>query len=295
MSERAIIDLFKQPARRARVGIGDDAAVMPDGQVLTTDTMVEGRHWDDKLSPADVGWKLVAVNASDLGAMGAHPAWAMLSLAVPDPVDLGWVERFRDGLLRGLAAYDLELVGGDTVSAPVRTLTLSVGGYATRPVLRSTGKVGDDVYVTGALGLAAEGFLSATPSPAALAALRRPTPPAHFGVQLAEAGLPTAMMDLSDGLQRDLHTLCAASKVGALVDPCRVPGVPDLGWRLSFGEDYQLLFTAPPGARSAVESLAERSGVVVTRIGQVTPGSSPRLLGADWPEPLFTHFPRSPC
>lgn len=295
MSERAIIDLFKRPARRPRVGIGDDAAVMPDGQVLTTDTMVEGRHWDHKLSAADVGWKLVAVNASDLGAMGARPAWALLALAVPDPPDLAWVEQFSVGLFEALSAFDLELVGGDTVSAPARTLTLSVGGYASRPVLRSTARVGDDLYVTGALGLAAEGFLSATPSPAAIAALRRPTPPVHFGVQLAEAGLPTAMMDLSDGLQSDLHTLCAASGVGALVDPLAVPGVPDLRWRLSFGEDYQLLFAAPPGARSAVESLAERAGVVVTRIGQVTPGSSPRLLGVDWPESLFTHFPRSPC
>lgn len=295
MSERAIIDLFKRPARRAMVGIGDDAAVMPDGQVLTTDTMVEGRHWDDKLTPADVGWKLVAVNASDLGAMGARPAWAMLALAVPDPPDLGWVEQFSGGLFEALAAFDLELVGGDTVSAPTRTLTLSVGGYAARPVLRSTGKVGDDVYVTGALGLAAEGFLSASPSPAALAALRRPTPPAHFGVLLAEAGLPTAMMDLSDGLQSDLHALCAASGVGALVDPLVVPGVPDLRWRVSFGEDYQLLFTAPPGARSAVESLARHAGVILTRIGELTPGSTPRLLGAGWPEPLFTHFPRSPC
>lgn len=295
MSERAIIDLFKRPARRAQVGIGDDAAVMPDGQVLTTDTMVEGRHWDDKLTPADVGWKLVAVNASDLGAMGARPAWAMLALAVPDPPDLGWVEQFSVGLFEALAAFDLELVGGDTVSAPTRTLTLSVGGYTARPVLRSTANVGDDVYVTGALGLAAEGFLSAHPSPAALAALRRPAPPTRFGVLLAEAGLPTAMMDLSDGLQRDLHTLCAASGVGARVDPSAIPGVADLRWRVSFGEDYQLLFAAPPGARSAVESLAQHAGVGVTRIGELTPGTSPGLVGADWPEPLFTHFPQSPC
>ncbi len=295
MSERAIIDLFNRPSRRARVGVGDDAAVMPDGQVLTTDTMVEGRHWDDTLSPADVGWKLVAVNASDLGAMGARPAWAMLAIAIPDPPDLAWVAQFRDGLFEALAAFDLELVGGDTVSAPTRTLTLSVGGYAARGVLRSTARVGDDVYVTGALGLAAEGFLSHHPSPAALAALRRPTPPTTFGVLLAEAGLPSAMMDLSDGLQSDLGTLCRASGVGAVIRPEAIPGVPDLGWRVSFGEDYQLLFTAPPGARSAVESLSASAGVIATRIGEVVPGASPRLIGTPWPEPLFTHFPRSSC
>lgn len=293
--EQAIIRLFAHPHNAGTIGIGDDGAVLPDGTVLTTDTMVEGRHWDDKLSPEDVGWKLVAVNVSDLGAMGAHPRWGLLSLALPDPVDLDWVTRFRDGMFDALATFGVDLVGGDTVSAPVRTLTLALGGHATRPVLRSTGRVDDDVYVTGALGLAAEGFLSAQPSRAARAALRRPLPPVFFGVDLAENGLASAMMDLSDGLRSDLATLCTASGVGARIDPAAIPGVADLRWRVAFGEDYQLLFTAPQNARSAVESLAAAAGVKVARIGRLIPGTSPQLLGMSWPEPLFDHFPRSPC
>ena len=267
--------------------------MLPDGTVLTTDTMVEGRHWDQNLSATDVGWKLVAVNVSDLAAMGARPKWALLSLALPDPVELDWVAGFRDGLFLALRHYRLDLVGGDTVSAPIRALTLAVGGHAANPVLRSTGRAGDDVYVTGVLGLAAEGFLSPHPSARALAALRRPEPPLTFGLQLAENNLATAMMDLSDGLRSDLATLCEASGVGAEIDPAAIPGTADLAWRVAFGEDYQLLFTAPREARSAVESLAAAAGVPVARIGRLNPGSSPQLLGTSWPDPLFTHFPRS--
>ena len=290
------------------MGIGDDGAVLPDGTVLSMDTMVEGRHWDQRLSPADVGWKLAAVNASDLGAMGARPQWALLSLAVPDPLDTTWLMAFRDGLLEGLDHFGLTLVGGDTVAAPVRTLTLAVGGRASHPVLRSTGRAGDDVYVTGTLGLAAEGFYSPAPSPLARAALARPRPPVDLGIALAEKSLATAMMDLSDGLRADLDRLCLASQVSAEIDPAAVPGVPDLSWRLAFGEDYQLLFTANKTSRSAVESLSETAGVLITRIGTLTAPHpdphpdphdqrtgpfQPRLIGMNWPDPLFNHFRRS--
>ncbi len=294
--EKAVIALFDRSRKTndVQVGIGDDGAVLRDGTVLTVDTMVEGVHWDDKLTPEDVGWKLVAVNVSDLGAMGAKPAWALLAMALPSPLDMTWTERFREGLFEALNFYDLPLIGGDTVSGPTRTLTLTVGGKAAHPVLRSTGKPGDDVYITGELGLAAAGFLDPAPTPAARAALCRPTPPVRFGVALAESGLVTAMMDLSDGLREDLATLCRASSVGAEIDPAQVPGAADLAHRFSFGEDYQLLFTAPPDARSAVESLSRSQAVPIARIGRLTAGGPVRLLGASWPAPLYTHFPPGP-
>lgn len=312
MTEAEIIAALVRPqsptgsAFRPAVGIGDDGAVLRDGTVLTMDTMVEGRHWDEKLTPADVGWKLAAVNASDLGSMGARPQWALLSLALPDPLDTAWLLAFRDGLHEGLDHFGLTLVGGDTVSAPVRTLTLAVGGRAARPVLRSTGRQDDDVYVTGQLGFAAEGFLSLAPSALARAALARPHPPVELGIALAEQGLATSMMDLSDGLRADLERLCVASGVSAEIDPATVPGVADLAWRVAFGEDYQLLFTADKSSRSAVESLSATRGVLITRIGtltaplfeqrslaQRTGTFQPRLIGMNWPDPLFNHFPRS--
>lgn len=293
--EEQLIAALTRPVRNpaVRVGIGDDAAVLADGTVLTVDTMVEGVHWDARLSPEDVGWKLVAVNASDLGAMGARPVWALLAMALPNPLDLEWALRFRDGLHAALDHFGLALVGGDTVAGPARMLTLTVGGTAATPVLRSTGRAGDDLWVTGALGLAAEGFLLDAPSPAALRALRRPEPPVRFGAALA--GTATAMMDLSDGLREDLGRLCRASGVGAHVDPAAVPGAADLAHRFCFGEDYQLLFAAPPEARSAVECLAAAHGATVSRIGALEAGRDARLTGADWPAPLFTHFPTAPA
>ncbi len=297
VTEAEIIAALTRPSARARVGIGDDGAVLDDGTVITVDTMVEGRHWDDKLTPADVGWKLVAVNASDLGAMGARPSWALLSLALPDPVDRAWLDAFRAGLYEALDHFRIELIGGDTVSAPIRVLTLTAGGHADHPVLRSTARPGDDIWVTGQLGLAAEGFLSSHPSPAARAALARPPPPVALGLALAQARLPTAMMDLSDGLRLDLARLCVASAVSADIDADAIPGVPDLAWRVAFGEDYQLLFTAPPAGRSAIGALSHAHGVVSTRIGTITPTApggdhTARLLGVDWPDSLFEHFHR---
>lgn len=279
------------PPPPGTVGIGDDAAVRPDGTVYTVDTLVEGTHWDHRLDPADVGWKLVATNASDLAAMGARPRWCLLAATLPAPVDLAWVDAFAAGLGDACRRYGLALIGGDTTRGPARVLSLTAAGHALRPIRRAGARPGDDLWVTGTLGLAAEGFLSPAPRPAALARLRRPEPPVAFGPALAEAGLPTAMMDLSDGLRRDLARLCAASGVGAVVEPGALPGDGPLAWRVGFGEDYELLFTAPPAARNAVQSLATMHRTPVSRVGTVTAEGPPRLAGVpDWPDPLFQHF-----
>lgn len=274
-----------------RVGIGDDAALFDDGRVLTVDAMVEGVHWDEKLSPADVGWKLVAVNVSDIAAMGGRPSWALLALGLPSPLDRAWVDAFAGGLHAACAHWGVTLIGGDTTRAPVRTASLTVGGHAARPVLRGTGRVGDDIWVTGRLGLAAEGFLAAAPRPHARARLCRPEPPIAFGAALADAGLATAMMDLSDGLARDLGRLCAASGCGATIDPADVPGDGPFDWRVAFGEDYELLFCAAEGDRDAVRSIAIMQEIPISRVGRLEAGPGLRLVGGgEWPPTLFAHF-----
>ena len=281
----------------APLGIGDDGAVPPPGAgtaVLSTDTMVEGVHWDGRLSAEDVGWKLVAVNASDLGAMGAVPSWALLNLSLPAPLDRAWAEGFVTGLAAACRRWDLQLIGGDTTRSPVRFAALTVGGYARRVVLRSGGQPGDGVWMTGEAGRAAEGFLSATPRPAALAWLRRPEPPVRFGA--AVAGIAGAMMDLSDGLRRDLRRLCAASGCGAEIDADKIPGDRALNWKTSFGEDYELLLTVPPEGENELRCLAELERIDLSRIGVLTEGETVRLKnsgldGAGWPPPLFDHFP----
>ncbi|MCB9741144.1 MAG: thiamine-phosphate kinase [Alphaproteobacteria bacterium] len=242
--------------RPPTVGPGDDAAVLDDGLTLTVDAMVEGVHWDDRLSPEDVGAKLVAVNASDIAAMGASPRWALLALSLPDPLDRAWVEGFSRGLRRALDACGAELVGGDTTaSRGARVASLSMGGALVGPpLLRSGARPGDQLWVSGTLGDAAGGFYLDPPPEELLAALRRPRPPLALGPALSREGLASAAMDVSDGLAADLAKLCEASGLGAEVEPERVPLSPALraadpdalDHALGFGEDYQLLFTAPP-------------------------------------------------
>lgn len=297
-ADRSADRAARPPTYRPRLGAGDDAAWLDSGEVVTTDVMVEGVHFDGRLTASDLGWKLVAVNASDIGAMGGRPTWALLTLCLPRPLDRGWVRAFAEGLHEALDAFGVALVGGDTTASlgPVFA-GMTMGGAVARPVLRSGGHVGDALWVTGALGEAAAGFLRAPPPASGLDRLRRPRPPVAFGAALGEAGLVTAMMDLSDGLAMDLPRLCAASGLGALVDPGALPVGPalsDVGDPLppqvAFGEDYELLFAARPQHDAAIEALAGRQRVRVSKIGQLTVDRSVRLIGRDWPPQAFRHF-----
>lgn len=281
--------------RAGTLGIGDDAAIPPPPAgvpLLTVDTMVEGRHWDHRLDPADVGWKLVAVNVSDIGAMGGRPEWALLALTLPRPLDLGWVRAFAEGLGAALQRWDLPLLGGDTTGGPARVASLTVGGSALRPVLRSGARPGDRLWVTGTLGRSAEALLSPAPRAEALGWLRRPVPPVALGEALGRSGRVSAMMDLSDGLARDLPRLCAASGVAAVVDPAALPGDGPLSWRMAFGEDYELLFTAPDADADWLHSLAMGHGTRIRAVGHIVEGHGCSCAdGSPWPTPLDSHFP----
>ncbi len=278
------------PALKPGAGIGDDAAVLALGNVVTTDTMVEGVHWDERLSPADVGWKLVAVNVSDVGAMGGRPQWATLALTLPRPLDRAWVASFFGGLAAGLQRYGVRLVGGDTTRGGGRVATLAVGGEAKRPVLRSGAHAGDVLWVTGELGRSAAAFLRSEPPVAAMAWFRRPMPPVEFGAALADAGLVSAMLDLSDGLAIDLHRLCRASGVGAAIDVASLPTAGTIEEAVAFGEDYELLFAAPAEHEGAICSLAAMTETVVSKVGIVTTGQAVCLSRGEWPTSLFRHF-----
>ncbi len=291
-----------RPPRSRAAGPGDDAAVVADGEVVTCDLMVEGVHWDDRLSPEDVGWKLAAVNASDIGAMGCRSTWAVLALSLPVPVDMAWVEDFARGLGKGLRACGASLVGGDTTRSPgPRFLSLTLAGSGIALCGRHGARVGDRIWVSGTLGEAAAGFLDGQPD--GLAWLRRPMPPVALGPELAERSLAHAMMDLSDGLATDLPRLCKRSGVGAIIDPESLPVGPAVGRlpaskrlsrQVSFGDDYQLLFTADARQDDAIASLGAALQLQLTPIGHIVAGSEVRLRGRSWPSATFAHFPRAP-
>jgi len=276
---------------------GDDAACVPGNSVVTVDAMVEGVHWDDKLSPADVGWKLIAANASDINAMAAIPQWAVLTMCLPRPLDRDWVQQFASGLGEALEQWSIQLVGGDTTrSTSGRMLSLTMSGTTSTPVGRCGAKHDDDIWVSGPLGGAAAAFCIEDMD---THALRRPHPPVGLGHALGQAHLATSMMDLSDGLSRDLPRLCKASGVGAVIEHASLPAhaslqsVADpLPLMVGFGEEYELLFTASPHHRNEVETTGVAFGKEMTRIGTINTDTQagPQLDLGHWPAPLFSHF-----
>ncbi len=285
-------------AYRPRLGAGDDAAVLSSGEVVTTDLMVEGTHFDGRSSASDLGWKLVAVNASDVGAMGCRPTWALLTLSLPRPARADWLADFSAGLGEALRRYGVTLIGGDTTASPGPVFVgLTMAGEGPQAAVRSGARPGDRIWVTGALGEAAAGFYRAPPPAEGLAWLRRPDPPVALGAALGHGRLVTAMMDLSDGLATDLARLCRASGVGARVNPALLPRGPSLDgvadpvpFQVAFGDDYQLLFTADPASDAPIRALAEGLGVRLSVVGEVVEGEGATLIGRPWPPALFEHF-----
>ncbi|HDC2657797.1 TPA: thiamine-phosphate kinase [Salmonella enterica] len=272
-------------------GIGDDCALLniPEKQTLaiSTDTLVAGNHFLPDIDPADLAYKALAVNLSDLAAMGADPAWLTLALTLPE-VDEPWLEAFSDSLFELLNYYDMQLIGGDTTRGPL-SMTLGIHGYipAGRALKRSGAKPGDWIYITGTPGDSAAGLAvlqnrlqvsEETDAHYFIKRHLRPTPRILHGQALRD--IASAAIDLSDGLISDLGHIVKASGCGARVDVDALPKsdammrhVDDgqaLRWALSGGEDYELCFTVPELNRGALDVAIGQLGVPFTCIGQMS-------------------------
>lgn len=303
---------FTRPARRSPLGVGDDCALLQPGPgmqlAVSTDLLLEGRHFLSTVDPRALGHKALAVNLSDLAACGAQPLAFTLSLALPR-VDEAWLAAFAEGLFALADAHACELVGGDTTRGPL-AINVTVFGEvpAGQALLRSGARAGDDVWVSGTLGdarLALEAFRGTVSLPSAVfdaarQRLERPQPRVALG--LALRGIATAAIDVSDGLAGDLGHVLARSGVGAAVQAACAPGLlaalqqglalaPERVEALVFagGDDYELAFTAPPQQRAAVEAAAAGAQVRVTRIGAIEAQPGLRLVDAGG-QPLARDF-----
>ncbi|PLR38668.1 thiamine-phosphate kinase [Chimaeribacter californicus] len=287
-------DRYKHSRRDVQLGIGDDCALLTvaEKQVLaiSTDTLVEGTHFLPTIDPADLAYKALAVNVSDLAAMGADPAWLSLALTLPK-VDEPWLAAFSDSLFEQLNYYGMQLIGGDTTRGSL-SLTLTVHGLvpAGRALTRSGARVGDWIYVSGTLGDSAAGLallqdrLTVTDDDdrrALLARHLRPQPRVLHGQALRD--LANAAIDISDGLISDLGHILKASACGARIDLDAIPYsdamqrqvTPEqaLKWALTGGEDYELCFTVPEINRGALDVALHHAGAPFTCIGQLAPQS----------------------
>jgi thiamine-monophosphate kinase len=317
--EFGLIEAIRRAARGGgrsgwRLGIGDDAAILrvPAGRelVATVDALVENVHFRWSTTDArSLGHKTLAVNLSDVGAMGARPVGCLLVLGVPPGADGERLGGFFDGLLGLARRARCPLVGGDTVAAPVWTLSLTAFGTVARgrALLRSGARPGDRIFVTGALGAAALGLAlldagrgAARESRAFARRQLAPEPPWRLGEALAARRDVTAAIDVSDGLLQDLGHVARASGVAATVDLERVPrargleraaralGVDPDRLALAGGEDYELVFCARPSAPSA-QVLSRRYGMRVSEIGRIRRGRGVSLLRAGIPQQIPGH------
>jgi len=291
------------------LGIGDDAALLQPSAhehlVVAMDTLNAGVHFPEETAPADIGWKALAVNLSDIAAMGARPAWCTLSLSLPQ-ADAAWVDGFLDGFCALADGHDVALVGGDTTRGPL-SVCVAVHGFVEpgRAMRRDGARVDDLVWVTGTLGDAAGALAQSRArqkaiDPVLRARLDRPQP--RIAVGRALAGIAHACIDVSDGLLADLGHVCAASGVGAEVSLDTLPWTealrahfdPDARRMLQAtgGDDYELCFTAPASTRDAVARIAQDTGVQIVRIGRIVTGSGVQAFDADgdaWRAPRKGH------
>jgi len=306
MGEFDVIErYFKRPARKAALGVGDDCAlIMPTAGMqlaISSDMLVEGRHFLSTVNPSHLGHKALAVNLSDLAASGAEPLAFTLALALPR-VDEAWLAGFSEGLFRLADAHNCELIGGDTTQGPLN-ICITVFGEVPPgdALLRHNAQVGDDIYISGTVGdarLALEVFrgtqsLDAKPFEQVRARMEQPTPRVQLGLELR--AIANAAIDVSDGLLGDLGHILKRSNVGAEINTdwlqtagsfsgslnehthagispwlAALPFNKRLEFALSGGDDYELCFTAPVNQRELVHAAAWESDTPVTRIGRIT-------------------------
>ncbi len=310
-----IARFFQRPVRRSPLGVGDDCALLAPATgmqlAVSTDLLIEGRHFLSTVDPERLGHKCLAVNLSDLAACGARPLAFTLALSLPQ-ADEAWLAPFSRGLLALADAHGCELVGGDTTRGPL-SICITVFGEvpAGQALLRSGARAGDDLWVSGTLGdarLALEVFrgtllVDAAVFEAARRRLEQPEPRVALG--LALRGVASAAIDVSDGLLGDLGHILKRSQVGASVDReavrallaagSAVDAARQLDFALSGGDDYELCFAAPPNALAAVRAAGAATGTPVTRIGRIDAQPGLRLLDAQGqalpvPHASFDHF-----
>jgi thiamine-monophosphate kinase len=274
---------FTRGTTHTTLGVGDDGALIAPSLgcelVISTDMLVEGTHFLPDTNPEDLGWKTLAVNVSDMAAMGAKPRWATLAMALPE-VDEAWVAAFARGVFACADEFGIDLIGGDTTRGPRNFCVTIFGEVAAGKALRRGGaRAGDEIWVSGQPGRAALGLahlqgrtsLSEPRRSDCIAALQRPQPRVALG--LALQGLATAAIDVSDGLLADLGHILEASGVSAQLKIAALPA-PTLerDAYLSGGDDYELVFTVPAQARTAVAELATELALPLTRIGSIMAG-----------------------
>lgn len=302
------IERFLEAFPRARVplGPGDDCAVLAPSRgplCVTTDAVVEGVHFTREwFSPEDIGHKALAVNLSDLAAMGATPRWFLCALALPKDFPEPALWRLARGMSALAREHRIALVGGNFTSARELSVTITAAGELQRPALtRGGGRPGDLLYMSGTLGEARLGLIqlqAGLRQGPAIRRQRRPVPRVALG-RLASR-FASAGMDVSDGLAQDLGHLCDASRVGAEVELAHLPLTPrvraELGAEgaLAGGEDYELLLAVPPLRARVFERACARAGERITRIGRLTQGRQRVLRDPDGrsipPPPGFDHF-----
>ncbi len=321
---RWLRDLTSEKSRRVRMGVGDDAAVVRVGRdrdlILTADLSIEGVHFTSRLHPArSVGHRALARSLSDIAAMGGVPRFALISVALPRAISRAWVEEFYRGVMDLATRFRVDVIGGDTsIARRTAMIDVTLAGEVARArgLLRSGARPGDMIYVSGRLGQSARGLeilksrarrskrtrKDQPDNPETAAALKAhlyPEPRCQLGRWLQSAGIPSALMDISDGLSTDLMRMCEASGVGARVDAGRMPGpagvTPEhsLELALNGGEDYELLFAVP---RRKVRKVPRTyRGVPLHCIGQMDRSRNVLLAHQDGrPSPLapagYDHF-----
>ncbi len=303
-SEFSLIDDYIATSTTTRpdvsIGIGDDCAILdiPSGKSLAVsmDTLVAGRHFIEGVNAVSLGHKALAVNLSDLAAMGAEPAWAMLSLTMPE-ADVRWIEDFMQGFLALADRFGVQLVGGDTTRGPL-SITVQIHGFVDprQMMLRNGAQAGDLIYVTGALGdaglalrLQQAGRLDMAHHQQLLQRLDCPTPRITEGMQLASVA--SAAIDLSDGLVGDLGHIVQQSNCGATIELQRLPCsravkaaiAESSEWSLplSSGDDYELCFTIPADKRQQLQQLAATLDCPLSRIGVIEQQPGIRCINAE--------------
>ena len=282
---------FARPTPQAVLGPGDDCALLAPAPgmelAITTDMLVSGIHFLPDTDPFQLGWKALAVNLSDLAAMGARPRWVLLAGSLPQ-ADESWIAAFADGLFACARRYGVDLVGGDTTRGPLNLCLTALGEVPAGSALRrDQARAGDDIWVSGQPGLAALGLAQLqgrTQLPEALAShcicsLQQPLPRVELGQNLLNAKLARAAIDVSDGLLADLGHIAERSRVDGEVFLAQLPSLPADAepllarhCQLAGGDDYELIFTASPEKRHELDALAARLDLSLWRIGRMLEG-----------------------